>query len=98
MRLFGKYVQHLEVTAADFLPDGKQLYIVVADAECNIHILQFDPERTSFALLKANIPTNDFTQTRNHFPASDFSIEAFSTSDTLSLLSILSLALPRPLR
>lgn len=45
MRLFGKYIQDLEVIAADFLPDGKQLYIVVADAECNIHILQFDPER-----------------------------------------------------
>lgn len=45
MRLFGKYIQDLEVIAADFLPDGKQLYILVADAECNIHILQFDPER-----------------------------------------------------
>lgn len=45
MRLFGKDTNHLEVIAADFLPDGKQLYIVVADADCNIHILQFDPER-----------------------------------------------------
>lgn len=45
MRLFGKYIRNLEVMAADFLPDGKQLYIVVADSECNIHILQFDPER-----------------------------------------------------
>lgn len=54
MRLFGKYIQNLEVIAADFLPDGKQLYIVVADAECNIHILQFDPERTSYTLPPAN--------------------------------------------
>ncbi len=51
MRLFGKYMQDLEVMAADFLPDGKQLYIVIADAECNIHILQFDPERTSSTIL-----------------------------------------------
>lgn len=30
--------------AADFLPDGKRLYILVADDDCNIHILQYDPE------------------------------------------------------
>lgn len=35
----------MEVLAADFLPDDKQLYLVIADADSNIHILQFDPER-----------------------------------------------------
>ncbi|KAK3177207.1 hypothetical protein OEA41_008536 [Lepraria neglecta] len=44
LRLFGKSPHHIEVVAADFLPDGKQLYMVVADADCNLHILQFDPE------------------------------------------------------
>ena len=48
LRLFGKSSKHLEVITADFLPDGKQLYIVAADADCNIHVLQFDPESTSF--------------------------------------------------
>lgn len=44
MRPFSKSPQKIEVTAADFLPDGKQLYMVVADADCNIHVLQFDPD------------------------------------------------------
>ncbi|KAL6715947.1 mRNA cleavage and polyadenylation factor subunit [Lecanora helva] len=44
LRLFGKSPHHIEVIAADFLPDGKQLYIVAADADCNLQILQFDPE------------------------------------------------------
>ena len=46
MTPFGKDIQRLEVVAADFLPDGNQLLFVVADAESNIHILQYDPERT----------------------------------------------------
>ncbi|KAI9742867.1 MAG: mRNA cleavage and polyadenylation factor subunit [Claussenomyces sp. TS43310] len=62
MILLGKQTQNMEVVTADVLPHGKELYIVVADAECNIHILQYDPEhpkslqghlllhRTTFAL------------------------------------------------
>lgn len=46
LRLFGKSSKHIEVLAADFLPDGKQLHVVAADSDCNIHILQFDPEST----------------------------------------------------
>ncbi|KAL8707272.1 MAG: hypothetical protein Q9225_007788, partial [Loekoesia sp. 1 TL-2023] len=44
LRLFGKSPSHIEVLAADFLPVGKQLYLVIADADSNIHVLQFDPE------------------------------------------------------
>ncbi|KAI5780740.1 CPSF A subunit region-domain-containing protein [Peziza echinospora] len=44
MTPFGKDIQRLEVVAADFLPDGNQLMFVVADAESNLHILQYDPE------------------------------------------------------
>ena len=44
LRLFGKSSKHIEVLAVDFLPDGKQLYVVAADSDCNIHVLQFDPE------------------------------------------------------
>ncbi|KAL9597081.1 MAG: hypothetical protein Q9219_005364 [cf. Caloplaca sp. 3 TL-2023] len=43
LRLFGKSSPHLEVLAGDILPDGKQLYLVVTDADSNIHVLQFDP-------------------------------------------------------
>lgn len=44
MTLFGKDLDELEVVAADFLPDGKKLYILVADSDCNLHVLQYDPE------------------------------------------------------
>lgn len=44
MTLFSKDPEYLEVVAADFLPDGNQLYILVADSDCNLHVLQYDPE------------------------------------------------------
>jgi cleavage and polyadenylation specificity factor subunit 1 len=44
MTLFGKDPDELEVVTADFLPDGKKLYILVADSDCNLHVLQYDPE------------------------------------------------------
>ncbi|EAQ93478.1 hypothetical protein CHGG_01713 [Chaetomium globosum CBS 148.51] len=44
MMLFGKSSTKLEVLNADFLPDGKDLFIVACDADGNIHILEFDPE------------------------------------------------------
>lgn len=47
MMLFGKSYTKLEVFNVDFLPDGKELFIVAADADGNIHVFQFDPERKS---------------------------------------------------
>jgi cleavage and polyadenylation specificity factor subunit 1 len=47
MILFGKSARNMEVMAVDILPDGKDLYIVVADADCNLHIMQYDPEGMS---------------------------------------------------
>jgi len=47
MMLFGKSATNMEIMTADLLPDGKDLYIVAADAHCNLHIMQFDPERKS---------------------------------------------------
>lgn len=44
MSLFAKDLDYLEVSAAEFLPDGRRLFIVVADSDCNIHVLQYDPE------------------------------------------------------
>lgn len=45
MLLFGKGATSMEVVATELLPDGESLYIVVADAEGNLHVLQYDPER-----------------------------------------------------
>ncbi|EER28647.1 CPSF A subunit region family protein [Coccidioides posadasii C735 delta SOWgp] len=44
LTLFGKDNEYLQVIAADFLPDGKRLYILVADDDCTIHVLEYDPE------------------------------------------------------
>ncbi|OCK81251.1 hypothetical protein K432DRAFT_381504 [Lepidopterella palustris CBS 459.81] len=44
MIIFGKGRSNMEVITADFLPYGKQLHIIIADADCNLHVLQFDPE------------------------------------------------------
>ncbi|PQE22071.1 cpsf a subunit region protein [Rutstroemia sp. NJR-2017a BVV2] len=44
MLLFGKSASKMEVLCADLLPDGKDLFIVAADADGNLHILQYDPE------------------------------------------------------
>lgn len=52
MILFGKSGTNMEVVATDFMPDGKNLFIVVADADCNLHILQYDPERKLSCLTK----------------------------------------------
>ncbi|EFR01919.1 serine/threonine protein kinase [Nannizzia gypsea CBS 118893] len=45
--LFGKENENLAVVDADFLPDGNKLYILVADDDCNLHVLQYDPEDPS---------------------------------------------------
>lgn len=47
MSLFAKDLDYLEVLAADFLPDGNKLFILVADSDCNLHVLQYDPEGVS---------------------------------------------------
>lgn len=44
MSLFSKDTDYIEVVAADFLPEGSKLYMLVADSDCNLHVLQYDPE------------------------------------------------------
>lgn len=57
MSLFSKDTDYIEVVAADFLPEGSKLYILVADSDCNLHVLQYDPEgkqtgRSAFTIPK----------------------------------------------
>lgn len=44
MLLFGRSKNHLEALTGDFLPFEKSLSLVVADADTNLQILQFDPD------------------------------------------------------
>lgn len=45
MLLFGRSKHRLECMTADFLPFDQQLHIIVADADMNLQVLQFDPDR-----------------------------------------------------
>lgn len=40
----GRSQTQMEVMAAEFLPFEQQLYILIVDAEMNLHVLQYDPE------------------------------------------------------
>ncbi|TGZ84791.1 hypothetical protein EX30DRAFT_356919 [Ascodesmis nigricans] len=42
--LFGKDPEELEVVAGEFLPDGRNLGVVVGDADGNLLVMQYDPE------------------------------------------------------
>jgi cleavage and polyadenylation specificity factor subunit 1 len=43
--LFGKSRQRIEVIDADFLPFEKHLYIIVADGNEKLQVLEYDNER-----------------------------------------------------
>lgn len=59
MALFGRSKHNLEALVVDFLPFEQTLHIVVADADMNLQVLQFDPESTFPPTpLPLPIPTN----------------------------------------
>ncbi|KAJ5242364.1 Cleavage/polyadenylation specificity factor A subunit C-terminal [Penicillium citrinum] len=73
MALFGKDPEYLEVVAADFLPDGNKLYMIVADSDCNLHVLQYDPEDPKSSngdrlLNRSKFHTGNFASTINLLP------------------------------
>jgi cleavage and polyadenylation specificity factor subunit 1 len=51
MQLFGRSKHHLETITADFLPFEQQLHMIAADADMNLQVMQFDPERTSSQII-----------------------------------------------
>ena len=49
MQLFGRDQMSLDVVAAEFLPQGRQLFIIAADGDGTLHVLQYDPENPKSA-------------------------------------------------
>ncbi|KAI9651795.1 MAG: mRNA cleavage and polyadenylation factor subunit [Alyxoria varia] len=47
---FSKSMPHIGVIASEMLPHEKQLYIVIADTEGDVHIVEYHPECRSFLL------------------------------------------------
>ncbi|KAI4101275.1 MAG: hypothetical protein L6R37_005018 [Teloschistes peruensis] len=93
LRLFGKSANQMEVLAADFLPNGKSLYLIVADADSVIHILQFDPEHpkslTGHLLLPlTSFHTGSFPTTTTLLPSSSPQKTLLLTSATGSLATL----------
>lgn len=52
MMLFGRSKHYLECMATEFLPFDEQLHIIVADADMNLQVLQYDPESMFSNLLR----------------------------------------------
>lgn len=69
----------MQVVAAEFLPCEKQLLIVIADADCKLHVLEYNPER-QYTSSVADILANAFlSQILNHSPASGSCSEVLIT-------------------
>jgi cleavage and polyadenylation specificity factor subunit 1 len=61
--------------AADFLPDGKNLYVIAADGDGDFHVMQFDPEspeseRGTKLLLRSTFNSGSFISTMTLLPRS----------------------------
>jgi cleavage and polyadenylation specificity factor subunit 1 len=73
LQLFGRDQLGLEVIAAEFLPDGKNLYIIAADGDGDLHVMQFDPEspeseRGTKLLHRSTFYSGSFITTMNLLP------------------------------
>ncbi|KAJ5779063.1 hypothetical protein N7457_006783 [Penicillium paradoxum] len=89
MTLFGKDPEYLEVVAADFLPDGNKLYMLVADSDCNLHVLQYDPEDPKSSngdrlLSRSKFYTGNFASSITLLPRTAVSSEIAETEDAMS--------------
>ncbi|KAJ6109745.1 hypothetical protein N7486_001980 [Penicillium sp. IBT 16267x] len=91
MTLFGKDPEYLEVAAADFLPDGNKLYILVADSDCYLHVLQYDPEDPKSSngdrlLSRSKFYTGNFASAVTLLPRTAVSSElVMSTADEMDV-------------
>ncbi|KAJ5634886.1 Cleavage/polyadenylation specificity factor A subunit C-terminal [Penicillium herquei] len=86
MSLFGKDPEYLEVVAADFLPDGNKLYMLVADGDCNLHVLQYDPEDPKSSngdrlLNRSKFYTGNFASTVTLLPRTAVSSEQMEPAE-----------------
>ncbi|KAK2798780.1 mRNA cleavage and polyadenylation factor subunit [Onygenales sp. PD_10] len=93
LSLFSKDDGSLQVMAADFLPDGKRLYILVADDDCNIHVLQYDPEDPGSSkgdrlLQRSTFHTGHFASTLTLLPRTPITPPSVSSPDGADMMDI----------
>ncbi|KAH9873554.1 mRNA cleavage and polyadenylation factor subunit [Plenodomus lingam] len=102
MSLFGRSKHNLEAMAVEFLPFNGELHIIVADADMNIQVLQFDPENPksegSRLLHKATFHTGHFPTTthllQSHLQMPESASTFGTTDDTFAPDSTPSAPLP----
>ncbi|KAF3001310.1 mRNA cleavage and polyadenylation factor subunit [Curvularia kusanoi] len=68
MMLFGRSKHQLESITSEFLPHDEQLHIIVADADMNLQVLQYDPENPKSAGGSRLLHKSTFHT--GHFPTS----------------------------
>jgi cleavage and polyadenylation specificity factor subunit 1 len=81
MQLFGRDQMNLDVVAAEFLPQGRQLFIIAADGDGTLHVLQYDPEnpksvRGTKLLHRSSFHSGAFPTTMTLLPRTAVSSEA----------------------
>jgi len=81
MQLLGRDLANPEVLAAEFLPDGKQLFIISSDGDGQLRVLQYDPEnpkteRGAKLLLRSTFNTGALPTTMTLLPRTPVSSEA----------------------
>lgn len=85
LQLFGRDQLNLDVLAAEFLPDGKQLFVIAADGDGVFHVLQYDPEhpkseRGTKLLHRSTFHSGAFPTTMTLLPRTPVSSEAAGVS------------------
>lgn len=87
LQLLGRDLENPEVITADFLPDGKQLFIITSDGDGELRQLQYDPEnpkseRGAKLLLRSTFNSGSFPTTINLLPRTPVSSEvAYQAED-----------------
>ena len=89
MQLLGRDLENPDCLAADFLPTGKELYIISSDANGQLRILQYDPEnpkaeRGAKLLLRSTFDTGTSPTTMTLLPRTPTSYELANQATTLS--------------
>ena len=87
LQLLGRDLDNPSVAAADFLPSGKELYIISADIDGQLRILQYDPEdpkteRGAKLLLRSTFDTGSTPTKMLLLPRTPTAYERATTTTT----------------
>ncbi|KAH8173830.1 CPSF A subunit region domain-containing protein [Sarocladium implicatum] len=85
-KVLGKSSSRLPLLVADFLPDGEDLSIVAADADGELHILEFNPAHRGSLEGQLLLHNSTFAVTPNH-PTFSLLLPTPSSTHTLLLSS-----------